>query len=396
MKKKRENYTIEEDYWEDWDDKDRLRARKEERKRNRQIEKNGGKQNDQQAIRQKNQQAGRHEQNVQKEQKVRRKRKKKSGLRRLLLFIVLLISVALGGIYYGVGLVYSHLQYVELEDLKAEPLQADGVINILLIGNDSRENGTDGRSDAMILLSFNNKSDTIYMTSFLRDMYVEIPGHDGNRLNAAYAFGGPELLMQTIEKNFDIEVNDYVSVNFESFAKMVDAVGGIDLLLTTEEMEYVNGYLVEYNILTNQPQGTGNIEVKPDGVVHLNGPQALAYSRIRYLGTDFGRTERQRKVLEAVIKSAPKAAVTNPQALFEGLFSNMTTNLTKGECFRSVLYLGLMPKFSMEQSSIPLDGTYRDAKIRGMAVLEVDFETNKAYLRDTIYRTEKKETSARE
>ena len=97
----------------------------------------------------------------------------------------------------------------------------------------------------MILLSINDRAKKIYMTSILRDMYVEIPGHDGNRLNAAYAYGGPELLMQTVEQNFGIDVNRYVQVNFEAFANLVDAVGGVELELSTEELEYVNGYLVE-------------------------------------------------------------------------------------------------------------------------------------------------------
>ena len=118
------------------------------------------------------------------------------------------------------------MNYEPVESVSAQPMKEEGVVNILLIGNDSRENGEDGRSDAMILLSISNKTKKIYMTSLLRDMYVEIPGHDNNRLNAAYSFGGAELLMETVEQNFDITVNRYVLVNFEAFANLVDAVGG--------------------------------------------------------------------------------------------------------------------------------------------------------------------------
>lgn len=317
-----------------------------------------------------------------------KKRKKKSGLMRFLIIVLLLLVLLAGGLYYVVGKVYDKLNYDEIESLVSDPIRDEGIINVLLIGNDSRSNGEDGRSDAMILVSINHQTQKIYMTSLLRDMYVEIPGYKNNRLNAAYSFGGAELLMETVEENFDINVNRYVQVNFEAFANLVDAVGGIDLELTTEEIEYVNGYLVEYNMLTDRPQGTDNMDPSASGMVHLNGPQALAYTRNRYIGTDFGRTERQRKVLEAVIKKLPKALISNPKELFNGLLPNLTTNLTKNECYglslTAVRYLG----YDIVQSSIPMEGTYKNATIRDMSVLEVDFEANRQFLRDTVYADE--------
>lgn len=284
-----------------------------------------------------------------------------------------------------VGHVYSKLNYNEIESLTSEPIQEDGVINILLIGSDSRDGSADGRSDAMILLSVSSKTKRIYMTSLLRDMYVEIPGHDGNRLNAAYSFGGPELLMETVEKNLDITVNRYAVVNFEAFANLVDAVDGVELELTKEEIELVNGYLNEYNELTEQEFGTNYMDTSKAGVVHLNGPQALAYTRNRYIGTDFGRTERQRKVLTEVFKKLPKALVTNPTELIDGLMPNLTTNLTQWECYCLSLVAPMILSYDMEQGSIPLEGTYQDASVRGMAVLEVDFEANKEYLHKLLF-----------
>ena len=259
------------------------------------------------------------------------------------------------------------------------------MVNILLIGNDSRENGEDGRSDAMILLSISDRTKKIYMTSLLRDIYVEIPGYDNNRLNAAYSFGGAELLMKTIEKNFDIPVHRYMLVNFEAFAGLVDAVGGVDLELTTDEIVFVNGYLSEYNRLTNRPEGTDNMDVNASGLVHLNGPQALAYSRNRYIGTDFGRTERQRKVLTEVIGKLPKAVLTNAGGLIDGLMPNLTTNLTQFECFRLSLMAGKLLTYEIVSDSIPQPGAYNNATIRNMAVLELDFQANIAYLKEKIY-----------
>ena len=309
----------------------------------------------------------------------------KARLFKLLIAAVLIVALLGFGLYQLVGLAYGKMNYREIASFSGKPMQEDGVVNILLIGNDSRENGEDGRSDAMILLSISKKTKSIYMTSILRDIYVDIPGRDGNRLNAAYSFGGAELLMETIEKNFDISVNRYVLVNFEAFAGLVDAVGGIELELTSQEIEYVNGYLVEYNMLTNRPQGTDNMDPSVSGLVHLNGPQALAYSRNRYLGTDFGRTERQRKVLTAVIEKLPKAVLTNTGGLIDGLMSNLTTNLTQYECFRLCLMAGKLLTYDIVSDSIPQPGTYQNVSIRGMSVLEVDFKANIDYLKEKIY-----------
>lgn len=318
----------------------------------------------------------------------KKRRKKKSRLKKFLIAVALIIVLLGVGLYQLVGVVYSRMNYKELS-AEAGPMKEDGVVNILLIGNDSRENGEDGRSDAMILVSISSRTKSIYMTSLLRDIYVDIPGHDGNRLNAAYAFGGPELLMETIEQNFDIPVNRYVLVNFEAFASLVDAVGGIELELTRDEIDYVNGYLVEYNMLTGREQGTDNMDlsVADNGpaVVHLNGPQALAYSRNRYLGTDFGRTERQRKVLTAVIGKLPSAMLTNAGGLMDGLMPNLTTNLTQAECFSLSLTAGKLLTYDIVSDNIPQPGTYRDVTIREMAVLEVDFDTNIRYLKEKIY-----------
>jgi len=316
----------------------------------------------------------------------RKPRKKKSSKLKKFLIILLVLVILFGaGSYYLLGMIYSRMNFQGIQSVATESMKEEGVVNILLIGSDARGNTTEGRSDAMILLSISDKTDKIHMTSLLRDMYVEIPGYKNNRLNAAYSYGGPELLMETIELNLDITVNRYVVVNFEAFANLVDAVGGVELELSSKEIEYVNGYLVEYNMLMDRPQGTDNMDTSVSGLVHLNGPQALAYTRNRYLGTDFGRTERQRKVLSAVIAKAPKALLTNPKELLSGLLPNLTTNLTQAEMYR----LGTMaPKFvayDIVQSSIPMEGSYKNATIRGMSVLEVDLEANKQYLKENLY-----------
>lgn len=312
-------------------------------------------------------------------------KKKKSFLKRLVILLAVLAVVFLAGMYLLVGVVYQKMRYEEAAGLAGKPVKSDGVTSILLIGSDSRDAGAEGRSDAMILLSVSNRTRTVHMTSLLRDMYVEIPGHEGNRLNAAYAFGGPQLLLETIQQNFGIEVNRYVVVNFQAFASLVDAVGGVDLELSQEEVQWVNAYLNEYNMLRDMPMETDYLDTSLSGLIHLNGAQSLAYSRNRYIGTDFGRTERQRKVLSEVLKRLPAAAVRNPGELVNGLFPNLTTNLTQMECMQLGLQAGKLLTWEIVQDSIPLEGTWSNADIRGMAVLQVDFDRNREYIRKEIY-----------
>lgn len=312
-------------------------------------------------------------------------KKKKSFFRRLITFLLVLAVAGFGILYGAVSVCYAKMDYRDTAALADKPLKSDGVYSVLLIGSDSRDGSNEGRSDAMILLTMSSRTKTIRMTSLLRDMYVEIPGHEGNRLNAAYAYGGPELLLATVNQNFCTDVNRYVVVNFEAFAGLVDAVGGVELELTNEEVGWVNAYLNEYNLLRGMPIETDYLDPSLSGRLHLNGPQALAYCRNRYIGTDFGRTERQRKVLAEVIRKLPLAALTNPGELINGLFPNLTTNLTQGECLRLGLNGGRILTYKIVQDSLPLEGTYSNATIRGMSVLQVDLEKNRAYIRQEVY-----------
>lgn len=308
----------------------------------------------------------------------------KTFLKRLFLIAVLIVAVIMALEFVITKRAYSQMKYEEVS-VGDDVLTSKGVTNILLIGNDSRLGGEDGRSDAMILVSVSKKTGRILMTSILRDVYVEIPGHGSNRLNAAYSFGGPSLLMETIEKNFDIPVSKYVLVNFEAFANVVDAVGGIDLELTGEEVIWVDAYLNEYNELMGNEFGHDYLTQVEGGMIHLNGPQALAYSRNRYIGTDFGRTERQRKVMEQIIKKMPKAVLTNSGGLIDGLCPNLTTNMTFTEVYSLVLRAPFWLRYEREGAALPIEGSWWNENKDGMAVLGVDFGANKEYFENRLY-----------
>lgn len=305
--------------------------------------------------------------------------------KRLLIIVLLLAALVMGIEYVITKKAYSLMTYEEKTVDGKNALTDNGVTNILLIGNDSRLGGEDGRSDAMILVSVSKKTGRILMTSILRDVYVEIPGYGSNRLNAAYSFGGPALLMETIEKNFDISVSKYMLVNFEAFANVVDAVGGIDLELTGEEVIWVDAYLNEYNELMGREFGYDYLYDIEGGLIHLNGAQALAYSRNRYIGTDFGRTERQRKVMEQIIKKLPKAVLTNFNGLIEGLCPNLTTNMSFSEVYSLVLRAPFWLKYEREGAALPIEGSWWNENVDGMAVLGVDFDANKEYFENRLY-----------
>ena len=326
----------------------------------------------------------------------RRKNPFKSFIKTVFITLLVLLAIVLGLSFFMTKKAYSLMTYEEAGDLGDAKLTEDGVTNVLLIGNDSRTNGEDGRSDAMIIVSISTRTGKVLMTSVLRDIYVEIPGYGSNRLNAAYAWGGPELLMKTIEQNFDIPVNRYVLVNFEAFANVVDAVGGIDLELTPDEVIWLNAYLNEYNELRGKEFGYDYIYQLEGGMLHLNGAQALAYSRNRYIGMDFGRTERQRKVMEEIIKKLPGTVIKDFGGFVEALCPNLTTNLTFTECYTLLLRAPFALRYERVSGSLPLENTWWNETIDSMAVLGVDFEANKAYLKENLYYAPKKETEEAE
>lgn len=258
----------------------------------------------------------------------------------------------------------------------------DNVMNVLVIGTDSR-GGERGRSDSMILMSINKKTEEIVMTSFLRDIYLSIPGVGSSRLNHAYAYGGAELLMDTIEQNFKIKIDKYVKVDFNSFVDVIDSVGGVEINVTDEELQYFNSYLGSIN--KSRGLKTSDSKLDQAGTYNLNGRQALAYSRIRYVGTDFGRTQRQRTIMTKVLEKAKDLSLFEMNGLLNVLLPEITTNLTEGEIFSLVLnsmdYLG----YDTVSQCIPQDNTYSYLTVSGMSVLGIDFNSSIAYLKKTIY-----------
>ena len=316
-----------------------------------------------------------------------KRRKKKGGLVKKIIIGVVVFIAAL-------FLIYSILSFVVISKVNVEDsgsriapshdlYSSSSVRNVLLIGNDSR--GDDrGRSDSMILLSINSNTNKINLVSLMRDTYVDIPGHGYDRLNAAYSYGGPELLMDTIEENFYIDVDDYVSINFTSFAGLVDAVGGVEVEVNEDEADAIN-------VLLDSPEGVSLFGEPKDsdylngaGTYKLSGKQALSYARLRKVGNaDFERTERQRTVLTGIMKNM---GVGSLFSMMGEAFPNVSTNMSKFDMYCLSLRLPwLMMFYDFEQLRIPAEDTYWGSDIDGMSVLEIDVDANLDIVEDVIY-----------
>ena len=230
----------------------------------------------------------------------------------------------------------------------------DNLFNILLIGQDRRPDEGRQRSDAMILCSFNYETNELAMISFLRDLYVQIPGHSDNRLNAAYVYGGFPLIKHTFEENFGVSIDGCLEVDFDSFEQITDLLGGVDIELTAAEAKIVG-------------------DDAHEGLCHLNGSQALTYTRIRKIDSDFQRTERQRKLLGAMFTKMKDCTLTELMGLVNEILPLMTTDMSDDVLMSFAFNLASsLSELKIETYGVPSEGNYKNATINGMAVLVPD------------------------
>ncbi len=258
-------------------------------------------------------------------------------------------------------------------------VSGENVVNIILVGQDRREGQGRQRSDAMILCTINKSTKTITLTSFLRDMYVTIPNYYRDRINTAYQLGGFKTLNATLEHNFGIRADHCVEVDFSGFRDIINVLGGVDVELTQAEADYLNK---RGNWGTDQ--GTFDWHLVA-GVNHLDGDQALAYSRIRALDSDWGRTNRQRVVLNALLQKAKTMDLGQINDFINEVIPMIATDMTPSQI--TGYALDLLPMLSgatIKSQTIPAAGTWQYATIKGASVITVNFEKNQQVLRDTI------------
>ncbi len=304
-----------------------------------------------------------------------RRASSKKRVAKRILAVVLAVVVLLVGVvgFFGYSLL-DKINYVPSEHsnlyLDSSKLMSDRrVKNILFIGCDDDSGGSQ-RSDSVMLVSIDRVHRKIKLTSFMRDTWVYIPDHDYAKLNAAFAFGGAGLLMDTIEYNFGIKIDNYALVDFEIFASIIDELGGVEVEVTQKEADFIND-------TTSQTVSAG--------VTKLNGDEALVYCRIRYLDSDFMRTQRQRKVMSAIVDKVKHAGPVTDYKLAEVILPQVKTDITKGEMLGIGLgALGYL-SYDVEQLRIPVDDSYTSRYFGAQEALSIDFDRNKSELRTFIY-----------
>ncbi len=329
-----------------------------------------------------------------------RRKKKKHPVRNFFLLLLVLIA-ALSAVF----LIYmrSLIQTVDSVDLEnalessiSRQVQDDRVMagyqNIALFGVDSREQDLlsgDNRSDTIMICSINEKTGETRLVSVYRDTLLNIGGGDYRKCNAAYAFGGPQQAVAMLNSNLDLNITDFVTVGFEGLAETIDALGGIDLEITEEEMEYMNSYMDDmyYEI------GTEYDEVTDWGMQHLSGIQATAYCRIRYTeGDDFRRAERQRTVLMLTMEKAKRANPLRLAAAAGAVLGRTATSLSSGELLLFILRARMMD--ITESTGFPTEEDRIFATINGEScVVPYYLTTNVKKLHRTLFGQEDYEPS---
>lgn len=321
--------------------------------------------------------------------KKRKKKNKGSVGKKIAATVFALLVICIAGVFaYGYNLLgkitYDTETLKENQYISESELTTDSKVkNILFIGSDYRTGEVTGmRSDTMMLFSIDTANQKLKLTSFLRDSYVYIPTAQRKRkLNAACSSGGAQLVIDTIEYNFKVKIDNYILVDFEAFKKLIDLMGGLDVEgVTAKEAKYLRDKV--------------KITYAKEGKNHFSGAAALWYCRIRYLDDDFHRTERQRKVISAIIQQAKH---TNPVTLvkiMQEVLPMISTDISRNE----LLSLGIngvasYMKYDTEQHQIPAKGTWTSRRVyREGAVLSMDIDENAKLLKDFLYSNSKDST----
>jgi len=249
------------------------------------------------------------------------------------------------------------------DDYEAPAVGKTGVFNLLLIGVDTDDNQLKGRSDTVLLASLNARTGEMRLISFMRDTYVSIPGKGSNKLNAAYSFGGAELLIKTLEKNFSVHVDAYLAVDYSLMIELVDAIGGVTLTVTEDEVPKLNGILGYYNYQHKVNEKTGALTQA--GTQVLTGLQAMSYARIRKLDSDFVRVERQQKVIMAIYRKICTLDLMQLTGIVLQYIGRVGTNITMAQATELMLTLLSFDEVKMQTLRIPANGAYTSKTIAG-------------------------------
>ena len=294
---------------------------------------------------------------------IRKKKKVKMWKKVLLIAVGLFILVGVGSFTY----VYTQLSKMKTTKItktdaalgiSPNVVADDQITNIAFFGVDRRNSDEPGRSDSIIVMSIDAKHQKIKMSSVMRDTYVKVEGHGETKITHAYAYGGPQLAIKTLNQNFNLDIKDFVTVDFFNLEKIIDAVGGVTIDVQKNEINLLNSYMNE----TAGIEKKSITKVTKTGPQTLNGMQAVAYSRIRYTaGGDFERTERQRTVLTAMLNKIKSAGTTQFPSLVSKLLQYTETSMTSVDILKMGTKVITSNMMNLDQERFPIDG-YCNAK----------------------------------
>lgn len=286
----------------------------------------------------------------------------------LLAIIVILPLAVFGYLYFKVNAMYDKEEAKDINSKIEKVESVDGITNILLVGVDGNNLERGNRSDAMMILTLDEKNKDIRLTSLARDTYVDIPGYSTEKLTHAYAYEGASLLLETINENFGIAIDKYAAVSFDSFSSIIDSLGGVDIEISSKEVSQIPG-------------------VNSAGMNTLTGEQALAYSRIRYIDSAYERDNRQRKVIQSMANKLLENSSSNLLQLGNNLLRYTKTNITPMELVGLVNKAIQINDRDFEQIEFPFE-SHRNGHIineeKGW-VIEWDKDYNNEQLHNFIF-----------
>ncbi|MBE6055107.1 MAG: LytR family transcriptional regulator [Clostridium sartagoforme] len=314
--------------------------------------------------------------------------KKGSKNKKILLSILAVIIIILGSLTAYTYYLSSKVERVSVDrdevvnTGKEVPKEANDVITIALFGSDFSELYEVSAADATMLLAIDTKNNSIKLGSLMRDIYLDLP--DGGKMNLNYTIldGGPSSILKAINYNFNLNVDKFVQVDLERLPKIIDALGGVEMEITTDELQYINGYIDHID----KKNGTTTEHIYSAGPQLLNGTQASAYCRIRYTeGRDFKRTERQRDVLNALFVKFKDISLTEVPGMINDILPLVTTNLTNNEIISiSTKALG-MGLSNIEQGRFPSDSNIISAGFTDMYHTNIDIEGTTKELHEFLF-----------
>ncbi|MBU5437779.1 LCP family protein [Tissierella sp. MSJ-40] len=270
-------------------------------------------------------------------------------------------------------------------DKNEEKSSGEEVINIALFGGDRRKINDVVHSDAIMILTIDNLHKKIKLSSIMRDTYVNVYEHGMTKITHAYGYGGPELAIRTLNENFNLNIRDYGFVDFYGFKNLVDALGGIDVEIKKYEIKEMNKYIKELADIKD----TRPTLIKKSGMNHLNGEQALSYSRIRKVGDgDFERTDRQRRVMEILFEKMKNIEISKYPSVIDAILPNIETSLSKMDILKLSACVLSWDNENIEQSRFPTDEYYKQRKIDGVYYIVADLNETKKQMHDFIYKDE--------